>query len=159
MKLSEAAIRRRLDTWPVARLATSGPDGAPHQVPIVFAHQDGRLWSPIDGKPKPGGELTRVRNVRERPAVSVLLDDYGEDWSRLWWIRLDGHARVVQPEAPDRDPALAAVLEALRAKYPQYAESAWHFDETTYLRVRPVRVSAWAQSGSVDSIEASLRDN
>lgn len=148
MKLSEAAIRRRLDTWPVARLATSGPDGAPHQVPIVFAHQDGRLWSPIDGKPKPGGELTRVRNVRERPAVSVLLDDYGEDWSRLWWIRLDGHARVVQPEAPDRDPALAAVLEALRAKYPQYAEVPVVRDPATLLAIEIRRIASWCASST-----------
>jgi len=131
-ELSEAAIRQRLDDWPVARLATIAPDGRPHQVPIVFARAGAALWSPIDGKAKSGGELARVRNVRAHPEVSLLLDAYDEDWTRLWWIRLDATARVVQPSrhgraptpvgqaTPSGDAAFEAALLALRSKYPQY---------------------------------------
>lgn len=54
VRLPEAEIERLLATWPVARLATVGPDGRPHLVPIVFARHAGALWSPIDGKPKAG---------------------------------------------------------------------------------------------------------
>lgn len=132
MELSEAAIQQRLDAWPVARLATIAPDGRPHQVPIVFARVGEALWSPIDGKPKSGRELARVRNVRAHPEVSLLLDAYDEDWTRLWWIRLDATARVVQPSGrgraptpvgqatPPGDAAFEAALHALRSKYPQY---------------------------------------
>jgi PPOX class probable F420-dependent enzyme len=131
-ELSEAAIRQRLDDWPVARLATIAPDGRPHQVPIVFARAGAALWSPIDGKAKSGEELARVRNVRAHPEVSLLLDAYDEDWTRLWWIRLDATARVVQPSghgpAPAQvgqatapgDAAFEEALGALRSKYPQY---------------------------------------
>jgi hypothetical protein len=52
MQISEAGISQRLDTWPVARLATRTTDGRLHQVPLVFARARGRLWSPVDGKPK-----------------------------------------------------------------------------------------------------------
>ena len=98
MELPPDATERLLDTWPVARLATGGADG-PRLVPVVFARAEGELWTPVDGKPKRGGELARLRRVREEPRVSLLLDHYDADWARLWWIRLDGRARVVQPSA------------------------------------------------------------
>ena len=59
MELPDDALERVLDVWPVARLATAGPDG-PHQVPVVFARAGGALWSPIDAKPKREGELAEA---------------------------------------------------------------------------------------------------
>jgi PPOX class probable F420-dependent enzyme len=100
VKLSQDAIESRLAHWPVAGLATVGADGRPHQVPIVFARTGECLWSPVDGKPKSGHELARVRNVKARPDVSLLLDEYSDDWTRLWWIRIDATARVVH-SGPD----------------------------------------------------------
>ncbi len=83
MELSPDAIRDRLDRWPVARLATIGAGGRPHQVPIVFARVGECMWSPVDGKPKSGKGLVRVRNLRAHPNVSLLLDEYTNDWTRL----------------------------------------------------------------------------
>lgn len=120
MRLSGAVMDRVLGEWPVARLATVGPDGGPHLVPIVFARAGGRLWSAIDGKPKAGGEPARVRNVRANPRVSLLLDEYTPDWRALWWVRVDATARVVQGRTDDAD--VTAAVAALRAKYPQYAD-------------------------------------
>jgi len=124
LELTADAIRRRLDEWPVARLATIGKHGIPHQVPIVFARIGECLWTPVDGKPKSGGELTRVRNIRDRPDVGILLDEYSPDWRRLWWIRIEATGRVVQPDQPDganEDATFSMAVEALSAKYPQYA--------------------------------------
>ncbi len=143
VKLSEETIRNRLRDWPVARLATLAPDGRPTQVPIVFAQMGDRLWSPVDGKPKSGGELARVRNLRQRPRVSLLLDDYDEDWQRLWWIALDAQGEVVQPEAPERDETFQAALEALRGKYPQYANVPLLGEPPTLLAFRPQRIRSW----------------
>jgi PPOX class probable F420-dependent enzyme len=53
--------------------------------------------------------------ARARPGVTILVDHYEDDWSRLWWIRLRGRARVLDEEE-ERDRALAL----LRRKYPQY---------------------------------------
>ncbi len=139
MELSEEAIRDRLDHWPVARLATVGADH-PNQVPIVFARLGDEFWSPVDGKPKSGRELARVKNVRERPHVSLLLDEYTPDWSRLWWIRVDATARVVGAD----DPRFADAVAALQAKYPQYAEVPVTGEPPTLLAFRTRRIRSWS---------------
>jgi PPOX class probable F420-dependent enzyme len=105
----------RLAAARVARLATTDPDGRPHLVPIVFALAGDTLYTAVDRKPKRSRVLRRVENARARPDVTVLVDEYDEDWSRLWWIRLRGRARVLD-EGDERDRALALLTE----KYPQY---------------------------------------
>jgi PPOX class probable F420-dependent enzyme len=97
----------------VARLATVSPDGAPHVVPIVFAVDGDTIYSAVDGKPKRSRQLRRLANIAAHPRVSVLADEYDEDWSQLWWVRADGVAEVF-----DVSPAATA---ALTAKYPQYS--------------------------------------
>jgi hypothetical protein len=47
--------------------------------------------SAIDAKPKRSGELARVRNIRENPKVSVVIDQYEEEWSRLPLGHHPGH--------------------------------------------------------------------
>ena len=69
----------------------------------------------MDAKPKRTAALKRLENVRANPRVAVLADHYEDDWSRLWWVRLDGRARVVE-DAGERSRALAL----LGAKYEQY---------------------------------------
>lgn len=97
----------------VARLATLRPDGSPRLVPITFAVVDGLICSAVDAvKPKTTTRLARLADVRRDPRVAVLVDRYDEDWSQLWWIRVDGTAAVL-----DEHPAAAV---ALRAKYPSY---------------------------------------
>jgi PPOX class probable F420-dependent enzyme len=145
VQLSEEVIERLLDRWPVARLATSGAAG-PHQVPIVFARSGGRLWSPVDGKPKSGGELARVRFILADPRVSLLLDDYDRDWTQLWWLRVDAEARVVRPARPGVDAEVAAALAALRAKYPQYASVPLLRDPPTLLAFQPRAIRSWRAS-------------
>jgi len=49
----------------------------------------------------------------------VLVDRVSEDWGALWWVRLDGHARVVTD--PDER---AGALAALVAKFQQYVDRA-----------------------------------
>jgi PPOX class probable F420-dependent enzyme len=143
MQLPPDVIDERLERWPVARLATVADDGRPHQVPIVYARSGGRLWSPIDGKPKRGGQLARVRYLRARPRASILLDEYGPDWNTLWWIRIDATAEIVEGASPV-DPEVAGALAALEAKYPQYAEVPVLREDGTLLAFRPERVTSWA---------------
>lgn len=104
----------------MAHLATVRPDGRPHVVPVTFAvAQDGRLLTAVDAKPKKSQNLQRLRNIGAQPAVSLLVDAYDEDWSRLWWIRVDGEAIVLD------DPATrTSLLPPLIAKYAAYADSA-----------------------------------
>ncbi len=142
MQIPADRIERILEGWPVARLVTLRPDGAPHVVPIVFTRHGGRIWSAIDGKPKRGGELARVRHIRRDPRVSLLLDRYTDDWSRLWWVRIEGRAEIVQPPQP-ADPVVSAVVEALRRKYPGYAGTPVLTETPTLLAIDPARVRSW----------------
>jgi PPOX class probable F420-dependent enzyme len=107
----------RLTAARVARLATTDPDGRPHLVPIVFALDGDTLYSAVDRKPKRSTTLRRIENARARPDVTVLVDHYDDDWSRLWWVRLRGRARVLD-DGDEHDRA----LELLAAKYAQYRD-------------------------------------
>lgn len=108
-------LRERVAAAPVARLATTDPDGRPHLVPIVFALVGDTLYTAVDDKPKRTRALRRMENVRERPDVTVLVDRYEDDWSGLWWARLRGRGRVL-----DSGDEAAGALAALAAKYEQY---------------------------------------
>ena len=83
---------------PVAMLATVGPDGAPHVVPVVFAvHDDGEqttVYTAVDAKRKSTQRLRRLANIEGNPRVSLLVDHYDEDWTQLWWVRADGLAEI-----------------------------------------------------------------
>jgi PPOX class probable F420-dependent enzyme len=107
----------RLMAARVARLATTDPDGRPHLVPIVFVVDGDTLYSAVDRKPKRSKTLRRIENARARPDVTILVDHYEDDWSRLWWVRLRGRARVLD-EGDERERA----LELLAEKYPQYRD-------------------------------------
>jgi PPOX class probable F420-dependent enzyme len=88
-------MRRRINGAMVARLATVGRDGRPHIVPVTFALDHDTIYFAIDFKPKKTADLQRLRNIEANPSVSVLVDHYEEDWTKLWWVRADGKARIV----------------------------------------------------------------
>jgi len=102
----------------VARLATVGAEGRPHVVPITFAVDGDTVYFAVDAKPKRTSDLKRLRNIAANPAVSVLVDHYEQDWDRLWWVRGDGTARVVE----DRVRTERA-LDLLVRKYAQYRDA------------------------------------
>jgi PPOX class probable F420-dependent enzyme len=61
--------------------------------------------------------LQRVKNIETNGRVSVVADEWSEDWTRLRWVRLDGLATILESGA-EHDRAIAL----LEAKYPQYRE-------------------------------------
>ncbi len=117
--LDEVA-RRFLSSHRVARLATVDDRDRPHLVPVCFALEDDSIYLPLDDKPKRVAptRLRRVRNLIARPEVTLLVDDYREDWTRLRWLMVHGRASLIEPGTGDHDRAVAL----LRAKYPQYEQ-------------------------------------
>jgi PPOX class probable F420-dependent enzyme len=112
---ASAAWRQRLAEARVARLATVDAEGRPHIVPITFALDGDTIYFAVDAKPKRTIHLKRLRNIAGNPAVAVLVDHYEEDWSRLWWVRVDGTAHVIADnEAADR------AVDLLVRRYAQY---------------------------------------
>lgn len=115
MRLLGAEARQRFASAPVARLATVDEQGQPHLVPVVFAVFADTVVIAVDDKPKTSRDLRRLRNIAANPRVSLLVDQYDQDWSRLWWVRADGRASVL------RDPeAMAEPIDRLAEKYQQY---------------------------------------
>ena len=118
-------------SWPVAHLATIGKTH-PHIVPVVFCEVRGAIYVPVDGKPKSGRRLQRLRNIERNAGVCLLVDVYDDDWSQLHWVRVDGRA--------DQTTTADAVAAALRAKYPQYGSTALG---NRAIRITVDRVRAW----------------
>jgi PPOX class probable F420-dependent enzyme len=108
----------RFTQSPVARLATITPDAIPHLVPVVFAvGNEGNdvVYTAVDAKPKTTQRLRRLANIEKNPSASLLVDHYADDWTQLWWVRVDGVAAI------HRDgQAMHTGYRLLRAKYIQY---------------------------------------
>jgi PPOX class probable F420-dependent enzyme len=115
----------------VARLALLDEEDLPRVLPVTFAVFDGAVWSAIDQKPKRSAEPARVRRLRRRPEAALLVDRYDDDWSRLAWVEVRGEV-TVEPLGP--------ALEALVAKYPQYASER---PQGPLLRLAPRRFACW----------------
>ena len=123
----------------LGHLATADASGQPHVIPVCFAVLHGTVYSALDAKPKrrPARTLRRVRNIAAQPRAAFLVDTYDEDWSRLGYVLVTGAARLVEPGAPEHEPALAA----LRLKYTQYR--AMPLEAQPVIAVDPEHVSAW----------------
>ena len=111
-------MRERVAAARVGRLATVTAAGRPHAVPCCFAIEGETAYTAVDDvKAKSTLQLRRLDNIRHHPEVTLLVDHYEEDWSALWWIRLDGRAHVAPAGSAEHTTAAALLAE----KYEQYA--------------------------------------
>lgn len=125
----------------VARLATADREGRPSVIPICYAFDGERLYTPLDEKPK-GVEverLKRVRNIRINPRVSLVIDDYAEDWSRLAFVQITGDGSMIDPASDPEEHTRAVRL--LREKYPQY--QTMQIDVRPIIKITPLRIKHW----------------
>jgi PPOX class probable F420-dependent enzyme len=140
--VTAAQARERFATARVARLATADRAAHPHLVPIAFVLDGDRVYSAVDAKPKRTTALRRLANVRENPAVALLVDHYDDaDWEALWWARADGRGRVLDPAEPEAARAVAL----LRGRYPRLRAIG------EVLAVDVDRWSGWAASAPGDA--------
>jgi PPOX class probable F420-dependent enzyme len=132
------AQRRFLGAHRVARFASADARGAPHVLPVCFALLGDSVYFTIDEKPKRSGapRLKRLRNIAVNPRVALVVDRYEEDWTRLGWVMLRGHAEVL-----DAGEEHHAAQRALRERYAQYRTM--HLEALPVVAIRIERVSAW----------------
>jgi PPOX class probable F420-dependent enzyme len=117
--MDDAEALARVASARVARMATVDPSGVPHVVPVAFALDGRTLYWAVDQKPKRTREVRRLGNIRANPAVQLVVDQYDEDWTQLWWVRLTGRGRVL---GAGEESARAMAL--LASKYGQYRKDA-----------------------------------
>lgn len=138
--LDDAQRRARLAVAPVARLATLRADGTPRLVPFTFVLLGDLICSAVDDvKPKRSTRLARLDDVRRDPRVALVADHYTDDWSTLWWVRVDGTAAV-----HETGEVRTGALAALCAKYPPYAAAP---PDGPVLVITPDRWSGWTATG------------
>lgn len=140
--LGASAVRQFLTFARLGHLATVGPAGAPHNVPVCFWFDGAHFYFAIDEKPKRarGMALRRMRNIATDPRVALVIDHYEEHWKNLGYVLVHGRASVVD----DPEEYLLA-LRSLRDKYPQYRAMALSIERNPVVRIDPERVHVWGE--------------
>ncbi|HET9530918.1 MAG TPA: TIGR03668 family PPOX class F420-dependent oxidoreductase [Blastocatellia bacterium] len=126
----------------VARLATADEGARPSVVPICYAFDGEHIYSPLDEKPKSVAprQLKRVRNIEVNPQVALVIDDYSEDWSKLYFVLIRGAAQIIERDHDGPEHAHAVAL--LREKYPQYRRMA--IDSRAIIKITPGSIKLWS---------------
>ena len=122
----------------VGRLATVDATGLPHVIPVCFVCAENNIYITVDEKPKTSAPKTlkRLRNIAENTNVAMVVDEYDEDWSRLAWVLLRGHAEIL---TTGNEHTLAQ--ELLRGRYPQLLEM--KLKSLPVIAVRLTKVTSW----------------
>jgi len=138
-----SSIRTKLAKARVARFATLDAESRPHLVPVCFAYDGSVFYTAIDKKQKRlvPEKLARVRHIKARPRVALLIDEYYEEWTRLWYVLVRGTAKLIPKSATKERNK---VIRQLRKKYPQYAAGMLS-DDAPIIRITPQRIAFWGK--------------
>src|SRR5918999_575146 len=90
-------LKTIIDKARVARLATVDSECRPYLVPVVFTFDGKDYYIPIDKKVKRSKpeNLKRVKNIQVNPNVALLIDEYDEDWTKLYFVMIHGRASLI----------------------------------------------------------------
>lgn len=135
-----------LDAQRVGRLATADRLGQPHVVPVCYACDGQFLYIALDEKPKrvPPEHLKRIHNLLENSQVALVVDHYDDDWRRLAYVLVQGHAEILHPG----DTEHARALSLVRARYSQYRSMA--LELRPVVAIRPSKIIGWGALSSSD---------
>ena len=119
-------------------LATADANGQPHVIPVCYVFDGQTIYSVLDAKPKttPLRQLRRVRNILVNPHVSLVVDHYEEDWTRLQYVMVTGDAELLES-----GEEWTRAIAMLREKYPQY--QSMNLGESPVIKITPARFVPW----------------
>jgi PPOX class probable F420-dependent enzyme len=87
IKLSDAEVAEFLDAQRVVVVATNGPDGFPHLMPLWYVVRDGTLWGWTYAKSQ------KARNMERDPRATLQIED-GVDYDQLRGVMLRTEVRL-----------------------------------------------------------------
>lgn len=127
----------------VARLATIDSEFKPHLVPVVFVFDGNHFFIPVDEKRKTSKpeKLKRIRNIQDNPNVTLLIDEYSEDWTKLAFVMIQGKASVATKE--EGNIQVREAYKKLMTKYLQYQKVG--VGEMCII-ITPKKVASWSNS-------------
>ena len=111
-------------------------------VPICYAFDGENIYSALDEKPKSTDvrSLKRVRNIEANPHVSLVVDKYSEDWSKLIYVLIAGVAEILEPCDGTGEHSRAVSL--LRDKYTQYCSMA--IESRPMIKISCLKTRRWS---------------
>ena len=143
------SILKLLRPAKVAHLATADSSLQPYITPVVFVIEKNKIYIPLDHKPKtvPINQLKRVKNIQKNPKVAFQVDNYEDDWQRLWFIMLMGYAGLVEQKevGGDQDKYIRKVQDLFIEKYVQYSKVEIG---TIFIKISSLRGFYWQYNAS-----------
>jgi len=137
------AVEEFIERARVARLATIDSEFKPHLVPVVFVFDGNHFFIPVDEKRKAAKpeKLKRIRNIQDNPNVTLLIDEYSEDWTKLAFVMIQGKASVATKE--EGNIQVREAYKKLMTKYLQYQKVS--VGEMCII-ITPKKVASWSNS-------------
>jgi pyridoxamine 5'-phosphate oxidase family protein len=119
-----------LDNQFHAYLATVGPDGQPHVVPVTYRYNPDEDTIDIGGMNF--GTTKKWRDARKNPKVTFLVDDVLQNPRRARALEVRGTAELHETGG-----------DAIHPRFPNFAPQ--------FVRIRPARIVSWGlDQGGVD---------
>ncbi|MEM4200801.1 MAG: pyridoxamine 5'-phosphate oxidase family protein [Nitrososphaerales archaeon] len=121
----------------VARLATFSKNGKIHLIPVCYAYDGKHIYvgTSLDSQ--------KVKNLKRNSSVSLIVDRYYEDWSKLKGVMIQGSAEVIE-EGEEFESA----KKMLYQKYPQYEEQVpIREGESAIIKITVEKILSWDYEG------------
>ena len=122
--INDTFVKTIIDKARVARLATVDSECKPHLIPVVFVFDNYSYFIPIDEKTKRSRpeKLKRAKNIQQNSNVTLLIDDYNENWRKLYFIMIQGKASIIGGKKLEQNELLLLekAHKLLFDKYLQY---------------------------------------
>jgi PPOX class probable F420-dependent enzyme len=153
--INDIHLKAIIDKARVARLATVDSEGKPHLVPVVFAYDEEHYYIPIDEKtkqrPSKPEKLKRVKNIQANPNIALLIDEYNEDWTKLYFVMIQGRASLISNKKGEQENELLLLLEKA---HKLLSEKYYHYQKIGIgeyvIIIYPQKIVTWKNEGYDD---------
>jgi inorganic pyrophosphatase len=132
----------------IAHLATVDSGDRPHVLPVVYAFNGERIYTPVEDKSKRTGpyKFSRVRNILNNHRIAFIVDDYDEDWNQLAWVQVRG-SHAIKTKGAEYEKG----IELLSLKYTQYQNDP--IDGKPLIVITPQKVVGWRATDQEVKVE------
>jgi PPOX class probable F420-dependent enzyme len=111
IKLTDAEQRELLDSERVVTVASFGPRGWPHLMPLWYVVRDGEIWIWTYAKSQ------KVKNLERDPRATLLVES-GHEYTELRGVQIEAEAEIIR----DTEQVVAFAKE-LTVRYSEGIES------------------------------------
>lgn len=142
IRIPDDEARSMLEACRHLQVASLGPDGRPHLVPMWYAlDDDGLIAFTTYAKSQ------KIKNLQRDPRITVMVEA-GEAYNELRGVMIDGEAEVItdDPEHTARIMALIGAKHGGRPR-PDFSQSPPEITSAAHkravVRVHPQRIRSW----------------